>query len=451
MSGPLRIAFFLGSFPVVSETFILRQIVGLLELGHDVRIFANFRPEESAIVHPEVEKHDLLNRTTYVDGPLESVVWEMPVWPADGHTWPPGAIKPIANWRRIAAALPTMARCLCHAPGLTRQLLDPHEYRYQAASWSGLYRLGTLCRQSRGFDVLHAHFGPIGNSFRFARKLWRAPLVVSFHGYDFSTLPRKQGKEMYDRLFAVADAVTVNSNYTRREVENLGCPPAKMHKLPVGFDPGRFEFRERILQPAETLRILTVARLVEIKGHEYAIQAVAELRKQLPAVRYDIVGDGPLRSKLVALIEELGLAETVKLHGDLNGDGVKDLMAAAHVFVLASANVEGDQEGQGLALQEAQACGLPVVTTIHGALPEGLLDGRSGFLVPEREPNALAERLSFLIRHPETWPEMGRQGRKFVEDHYNIHQLNRQLVELYVKTRTRFEGGSLSQVGGVTL
>ena len=88
-------------------------------------------------------------------------------------------------------------------------------------------------------------------------------------------------------------------------------------------------------------------------------------------------------------------------------------------------------EGQGLVLQEAQAMGLPVVSTWHNGIPEGVLDDVSGFLVPERDVHALAEKLFYLIEHPELWPAMGRAGRKFVEQRYDIKQLNKELVELY--------------------
>ena len=94
------------------------------------------------------------------------------------------------------------------APRLTRSLLDAREYSYRARSLSGIYRLRTLLNAGGRFDVLHAHFGPVGNCFRFARELWRAPLVVSFHGYDFSTQPRKEGAGMYEKLFQTADLVT---------------------------------------------------------------------------------------------------------------------------------------------------------------------------------------------------------------------------------------------------
>jgi len=109
--------------------------------------------------------------------------------------------------------------------------------------------------------------------------------------------------------------------------------------------------------------------------------------------------------------------------------------------VLASTSVEGDQEGQGLVLQEAQACGLPVVATRHGAFAEGIINGKSGFLVPERDVEALVERLSFLIEHPEIWPAMGREGRAFVEAHYDIQQLNQQLVAIYTNAIKRSQEG----------
>ena len=431
MSRPLRIAMFVGSFPVISETFIVRQIIGLLDLGHDVDIYADTRTEPAAPVHPEVARERLLERTTFMDLPPETAPWEMPVWPVTGRAWPPGSETSIHNSVRVARAIPKLLTCLVKAPRLTFQVLSPSQYRYQAASLSALYRLAALCARPKQYDVLHAHFGPVGNSFRFAKELWRAPMAVSFHGYDFSTLPRKEGKDMYRKLFETVDAVTVNSEFTRQQVEKLGCPAAKLYSLPVGLDPVEFPFRERKRDPGQPVRILTLARLTEIKGHEYAIRAVAKLLQRHPAIRYDIAGDGPLRERLEELVARLELQGNVVFHGALDSAAVRTFMAEAHIFVLASASVEGDQEGQGLALQEAQAAGLPVVATTHGALPEGMLPDQSGFMVPERDVEALAERLNFLVEHPEIWPMMGSAGRRFVEARYDIRRLNSLLEGLY--------------------
>ena len=427
MTAPLKVAVFVGSFPVVSETFILRQITGLLDLGHDVRIFADTKVDP---VQAEVPRYRLLERTTYMNLPAAMVPWELPVRPVFGRTWVPGGKKPISNAGRVAAALPTFVRSFVSHPALAWRALKPSEYGCQAASLSALYRLDRLRAQAR-FDVLHAHFGPVGNSFRFAKELFQAPLVVSFHGYDFSAVPKKQGPRVYEKLFADANAVTANSKYTRTQLEKLSCPPEKIHILPVGLDPGEFPYRPREWRPGTQLRIATIGRLVEKKGHEYAICSLAKLREKHPTAILDIVGDGPLRQNLEQLVTKLKLEVAVVFHGALAQPDVRRVLDAAHLFVLPSVTAADDQEGQGLALQEAQACGLPVVASDHGPLPEGLLHGKSGFVVPERDADALAERLAYLASQPETWPAMGAQGREFVQRNYDIHDLNLQLVQIY--------------------
>lgn len=438
MSHSLRIAMFVDAFPTASETFILRQITGLIDLGHDVHIYANVRGDNH-VVHDSITHYRLLDRTTYVDGPAEAVVFEMPVSPLSGRTWPPGSEHSVRNMSRLTRALPTIVRCATAAPRITKTLFDTAEYSYRAESLSGMYRLAALLRTGERYDVLHAHFGPVGNSFRFARDLFEVPLVVSFHGYDFSTVPRKEGADVYKRLFAMADVITANSEYTKRQLEALGCSVEKIALLPVGLNPDAFAFRARYLAPNEPIRILTVARLVEIKGHEYAIRAVARLRETCPALRYDIVGDGPLRKRLEALVAELQLGDVVHLHGAKSETEVRQFFCEAHIFVLGSVTVDGDQEGQGLVLQEAQACGLPVVATRHGAFPEGISTENAYWLVPERDPEAMAAKLATLIESHGQWAILGSAGRSFVEKRYDIRSLNQQLVAIYRTAIEQFQ------------
>ncbi len=437
--GTLRVAFFLEAFPVISETFILRQITGLLDLGHEVEIFAKSQAEPDAPLHPEVTTHRLLERTIYVDAPPESSVWEMPIWPLRGRTWTPGAARGTLNVVRMVRALPKMARCLTTAPQLAWQALDAREYGYQASSLSALYRLATLRSARRRFDVLHAHFGPVANSFRFARALCGAPLVATFHGYDFSVVPRTEGTRVYDRLFGVADAVTVNSDYTRQQVIALGCAPDRIHKLHVGVDATQFTYRDRARRPADPVRLLTVARLVEKKGIEYALQAVAWLRQFHSKLRYDIIGDGPLLPALTELAGKLGLQEVAVFHGAKDSQFVQQRMAEAHLFLLPSVTAaDGDQEGTPVSLMEAQATGLPVLSTVHSGIPEVVLDGVSGFLVPERDVASLGDRLLYLVEHPEVCRTMGSRGRQHIEEQFHLPKLNWDLVALYRQAISRF-------------
>lgn len=310
--------------------------------------------------------------------------------------------------------------------------LDRAEYGYKARSLSTLYRLSQLLRGKGRYDVAHAHFGPVGDNVRFVRELWGVPLVVSFHGYDVSAWPREKSNLVYDKLFRAADVVTANSRYTAGRLEALGCSPHKIHLLHMGLNLATFTFRERTRPADGRVTVLSVGRLVEKKGFEYGIRAVARVRERHPGVHYGIVGDGPLRDHLQAVAEDLGVREAVTFYGAGSGELVRRKMQEAHVFLVPSVTAsDGDTEGQGLVLQEAQACGIPVLATNHNGLPEGMLHERSGFLVPERSVEALAERLAFMIERPRMWPEWGRAGRKYIEEYYDSQKLSLQLERLY--------------------
>lgn len=439
MSRPLSIAMFVGAFPEISETFILRQITGLLDLGHSVDIYSETRSQVRPQIHSEIEKYRLLERTTYMEMPPASGMWELSVWPITGETWPPGDASAIPNRSRVFKAFPQMVRCFVKSPRLTRQALSQNEYGYQAASLSTLYRLATLCKVSKRYDVIHAHFGPVGNSFRFVRELWRAPLLVSFHGYDFTTVPRKQGPAVYQKLFPVADLVTVNSDYMGQKLQPLGCPSAKIRKLHYGIDLTKYPFRSRSLAPSESVRIVTVARLVEKKGIEYVIRALAQVARKHPRLHCDIIGDGPLREPLERLARELGVENIVQSHGALNGDAIRALLDRAHLFVLASVTAQdGDQEGTPVSLLEAQAVGLPVISTQHSGIPEIVPNGESGWLVPERDADALAGRLSDLIEHPELWASFGSRGRTFIESRFTVSKCTNDLLDIYKELGGRY-------------
>jgi colanic acid/amylovoran biosynthesis glycosyltransferase len=430
--NPLRIAIFIGTFPAVSETFIQRQIAGLIARGHEVDIYAETREDPTVPVHAETKKYRLLDRTTFMDMPPEVAPWELPVWPITGRTWPPGSATSILNCARLARALPKIARCYLSAPRLTSQALSESEFGYQASSLSALYRLDKLRAQKKKYDILHAHFGPVGDSFRFAKELWRAPLIVSFHGYDYSNTPRELGSDVYKKLFAIVDAITVNSQFASRAVESLGCPSEKIKRINYGLDLTDFPFRERTVKPGETVRILSVGRLVEKKGFEYALRAIAILQKQHSNFRYDIIGDGPLKESLEPLARELGLGKAVQFLGARNTDFIRGAMSDAHLFLLPSVSAsDGDQEGTPVSILEAQACGLPVVSTLHAGIPEILPQEHVDFLAPERNIAALAERLIYIIEHPTSWAHIGAAGRMFIESRHEVGTCCEELLAVY--------------------
>jgi len=285
----------------------------------------------------------------------------------------------------------------------------------------------------KNFDIIHCHFGPNGVRALGLKEMGiRGKIITTFHGYDANRYPITAGKDVYERLFKEGDIFTANTNYTRSQVVSLGCQESKIRILPVGLNLDKFTFKPRIIEPQESVKILTVGRLVEKKGHQYVIKALKKLIAKYPNITYLIAGDGDLKDSLRSLVAELGLEQHVQFLGALDQDEVLDIYQQADIFVLASVTAfDGDREGQALVLQEAQAMRLPVISTFHNGIPDGVLDGKSGFLVPEKDSEALAKRLRYLIENPQEWERIGKCGHDFVCTNYDIRNLNQRLFELY--------------------
>jgi len=162
------------------------------------------------------------------------------------------------------------------------------------------------------------------------------------------------------------------------------------------------------------------------------IRAAARLLRAGRRIAYDVVGDGPLRPALQQLIADYDMEAHIRLLGARNHDDVAALLKRAHVLIAPSVTAaDGDQEGIANVLKEAMARGMPVVATVHGGTAELVEDGVSGFLVPERDADALAARLDYLLAHPERWADMGRAGRAKVEAEFDAARLNDQLERIY--------------------
>jgi colanic acid/amylovoran biosynthesis glycosyltransferase len=398
--GRLRVAFILRRFPRLSETFILNQITGLIDTGVDVEILA-LAPGNDAAVHPEVEKYGLMARTRYlkaVGSPLRHL-----------------GLACLHFWRSPPALLRAARAARRGDPRLSLSLLAG----------------GARALQEGSFDVVHCQFGQLGLpalGFRTVGLL-RGPIVVSFRGADLTS---RHLAERYGAVFREAALVLCVSDLFRDRLIELGCDPAKIRVHRSGIDLRRFRYTEAAPPAGGPLRILTIARLAEKKGVEYAIQAAAILRYTGQELVYRIVGEGPLRPRLEALARELDVEDIVHFVGPRDHDGVLEALNWAHVLVAPSVTAaSGDQEGIPNVLKEAMATGLPVVSTLHSGIPELVEDGVSGFLVPERDAQALAERLKHLADHPERWLEMGRAGRKRIEADYDSARLNQRLLDLY--------------------
>ena len=405
----MKIAFVLNEFPSFSETFVLNQLVGLLKRGHEVDIYADRLGALPAKCHADVGRYSLVARTRYQ--PL-----------------------PRAWFARLRSAAGRTAHWGWRDPGVTLHSLNFLRYRRHALNLKLLHERLPAHAGLREYDVIHCHFGPNGERAVAWRKVGaiRGPVITSFHGYDVNRLPVTYGRNMYKTLFEHGDMFSVGTEFLKRRLILLGAADDRIVKLPMGVDLSRFHYAERRPTIDGEFRLLTVSRLVEVKGIEYALRAMAILKDKLPRLRYQIVGEGPLRTDLEALTARLDLAKSVTFMGALSQEEVIRLHEGAHVFVMPSVVARaGDEENQPVALAEAQASGLPVVASAIGGIPECMRDGESGLLVPPRDSEALASSILWLADHPEVLGSMGRAGRAQVEKYFNLEKLNDQLVDIY--------------------
>jgi colanic acid/amylovoran biosynthesis glycosyltransferase len=398
----MRLAMLLGSFPELSEKFLLNQLSGLIDAGVEPTVYAAME-SGAAKGHALAERYGLGKRSIY-------------------------ARVPRSTRKRVIEAPALFVSCLASDPASTFRALRIGTYATAAKNLKTLYFLRAFGDER--FDILHCHFGPNGLIGAFLKDCGRADrLVVTFHGSDINGYPRRYGEGVYRALYDRADALTCGSRFIRDKLVANGCPAQKIRVLPVGL---RMEDYPETDSPREEGMILSVGRLVEVKGFRYAVEAFAAIRRRFPKAHYVIAGGGPDRAMLEGLARELGVAEGLSLLGDLSDTEVAALYRRASVFVLPSVRASnGAEEGQGLVLQEAQASGLPVVSTLVGGIPEGVVEGETGFLVPEKDPAALAERIGELLGNASLRERMGRKGRAFVSETYDIKRLSSRLIGLY--------------------
>jgi colanic acid/amylovoran biosynthesis glycosyltransferase len=410
----MRIAVVVTSFPSLSQTFVLGQITGLIDRGHEVDIYsAASEPEVAGAEHSVVSDYGLMQRTRYQ--PARAV----------------GA----SRLRRLAAAVYVLARYWWRDPASAWRVLKGPPQRFGYSSRLALLSAGAPFVSQGRYDAVLCHFGPNGRRIARLRRagLVHGKIATVFHGYDMSRYLITAGPAAYERLFDEGELFLPVSDFWRSRLIELGCAPEKITVHHMGIALSEFPMPRRIRgRDGDGVQLLSVARLVEKKGIEYGIRAVAALRHDTDRpIEYRILGDGPLREGLEALARELGVADCVKLVGEVDQGTVRAAMGRADIFVAPSVVAEdGDMEGVPVSIMEAMARGLPVVSTMHSGIPELVRDKVSGYLVPERDPFALSHALARLVHDPRLREKMGDAGRGIVERGYDLDELNDRLVDL---------------------
>lgn len=310
----MKIAFIVDVFPSLSETFILDQITGLVDQGHEVEIFAGARSNDNQL-HPEVGRYHLLEHTHYHNEAPEN------------------------RFQRALKGLAIIFHNFLKHPRPILCSLNVFKYGRDAFALSLLYKTSLFLSRGK-FDIIVCHFGTNGNLGALLNEIGiDGRLVTMFHGYDLRC-GIDQGHQMFNRLFDRGDCFLSISSYTEKKLLLFGLNPKKIKYHPVGIHLDRFLFEKKAVNfnAKRPLKILSVARLTKEKGLFHGIRAVREVIKKNPdiPIKYNIIGYGPLYEELQNFVMEQGVENHVFFLGPKNRREIRDILKESDLFFLPS-------------------------------------------------------------------------------------------------------------------
>jgi len=400
--GIMKIGYVLTVFPKLSETFVMNEMVELMQRKHEISVFSISRPNER-IVQPEVNAYNLTAKTHYLPFVSELVPTLSNTISLDATT---GKRPEFSAARRLY--------CVAAARFFSRivRRLD--------------------------LDIIHAHFANQATyTAMLMSKYAGIPFTFTAHAIDLFDNPNVDSmKEKAAKSSAIITISYFNRNYIHKLT---GTSLERIHVVRACVLDKFKDFR-RETQKGNRRRILTVARLVETKGIRYGILAVKKLTKRFPDIEYRIVGSGPLEAELDFLVKSLNLENNVRMLGELDAPLLVDEFEKAALFLLPCVRTaSGDMDGIPVSLMEAMCLGIPAISTNISGIPELIEDGKSGLLVEQKNAGQLAEAIETLLLDEGFASKIGCEGRKKVEESFNIHNEVGKLLRIWDEIRSRVQ------------
>lgn len=403
----LKIAYVMSRFPKHTETFIVNEMCAVEEEGVPIEVFPLIR-QKDRIIHLEAEKFVKCAHYAFAISP--SIV--------------------AANWKiakkDVRLYFKTLFEVLAGAFGSAN-------YFFGAL---GIFPKSVLFANrmvEAGVTHIHAHFSNHpGVAALIVHRLTGIPFSFTAHGHDIH-VDRTMLKE---KVEAAAFAVTVSEYNRKLMIDDCAIgAERKIHVIHCGVDTRKFQAVQRNSSQAP-VKIVCVASLVEVKGHTYLIKACNLLRERKLNFSCDLIGEGHYREEIEQEIDTLGLGDHIRLHGACTQDKVREFLNSSDVCVLASVPTKrGAREGIPVSLMEAMAVGLPVVASEISGIPELVENDYSGFLVPPRDVETLADRLGKLIIDHRARNRMGEAGRNVISRDFNLKSNVKYLIELIENSR----------------
>jgi glycosyltransferase involved in cell wall biosynthesis len=335
---------------------------------------------------------------------------------------------PVKRFRYFFAPWET----LTHDEGAPNKIYKLH-YKiisvfYILAGTLGLIRFHAKER----FDILHVHWPFPHGIFGFvARMLVRSKIVLTFYGADMLLVKKYSFVKHFLRYFIKhADSVIAISSFTGKEVKAVYDRP--LHIIPYGT---AIALKTDLPPHTPGHRILSVGRMIERKGFAYLINAMPRVLATYPDARLTIAGGGALHADLVSLRDSLGLQQSVDLPGKVPNETLENLFASCDVFVLPSIiDSKGDTEGLGVVILEALTYSKPVIATEIGGIVDIVQHNKTGLLVPQKDPQALADAICAILSDPARSKALVAKGIRHIREHFSWENIVATYLSLYDST-----------------
>jgi colanic acid/amylovoran biosynthesis glycosyltransferase len=406
MSVSKKVYFFVRTFPVLSQTFVLNQVKDLKNQGMDVHVLAVNPIDHTSSILTSIFGPD-------VDEKVSSILPE----PHSKKSW---------VYMFLGVLLCACVKQRWPILGLASRLIKKKNF-FTAKDL--LCLVWHLRNKKVVMENCIAHFGSNGVVLDYLRNAGLIDcenLFTVFHGYEISRYDQlKLWKEEYGKL---GGKLLPISEHWAESLVNFGANKSSIEVVHMGVDVNTFSFSDKEL--STPLQVLSVARATEKKGLKYAIEAI--LNSELD-VHLTLIGDGKLLPSLKMLVEKHSNKSRVTFLGACPPERVSSELKETDLFLLPSVqDSTGDKEGIPVSLMEAMASGVVVLSTIHSGIPELIDDGVSGFLVPERDALAIQEKMKEIIKNP-TLSLIRENARAKVDNEFNAATLSKQLLSLITK------------------
>ncbi len=396
------------SYPKISETFILNEILELERQGVDLHLFS-LRPSPDVKSHPDVAQ-------------VQAPVTYIPKLRQD-KAYSGDRIQKLvaAQWHWLRRSPPAYANAW-------------KSYQAQNLAWEDFLQAAYLAQELErlGIQHLQVHFANLPTAIvEVAQYFYAFSFNIFAHAKDIYLTPT----DTLDRRIAKAEFVLTCTGFNAQYLRQMSTSETPIVLSYHGINFDRFTPNLTVRAQSEVPLFISVGRFCEKKGFPYLLQACQQLKQSGHEFRCMIIGYGEMQAELLELIESLGLSDIVTLPGKKTQDELVELYNQASLFVLPClVTDDGDRDGIPNVLLEAMAMELPIVSTDISGIAELVEDQRHGFLVPEKNSEALTVALAQLLADPIRRREMGQQGRQKVLQQFNLERNVGEIVDLFARS-----------------